>query len=592
MLPNITNNRRRALAMGVKLAPIPVAVALLLAGMWATATGTSPQPPRDSTGNVTTHRQTTPAPANNSNNNNFLASLRFWERNKSQPQPRQPNTGAPTAVETRNASRNVLAEQSDIVVSRPSATPGLAPEPPPIPLVEQRGSIRSASQPEWSANFAHGTEGRNAPVPVDGRLSTASHVSYSFDARDWVEFFPHQHVTRPPEVRQPEVQQPEVSQQVAQQTGNEVQIGVIQATSFHTSAQRTTEPFSPVQNTNDGHTEWAESSYWDGQATKLANVASIRNELNRFQQDRPTAPVAVPASAVAPTATAFVPTHVAAPATTVAPPVTRTTHIDLTPSYQSRLPYTQTCGVVVVQANFPLTEIASILEEIDLLQRDLTQYIGVPAPQEKIELCLFKDQKSYMDFLREFFPRAPNNRRALYVKLDNKPGTLMVQQSKDFEVDLRHEMTHAIIHASIPRVPIWLDEGLAKYFEVPPKDRPNNHPYMREIRRSAGLGTIPSLDRLARMDNIDDMDSREYRESWAWTHFMIHRSPETHQLLAAYLQMLATHPSDTGASANLSVATVFTSGRRSSIPSLKLYLDDIMPNQRVAFREHFGAPGR
>jgi len=253
--------------------------------------------------------------------------------------------------------------------------------------------------------------------------------------------------------------------------------------------------------------------------------------------------------------------------------------------------------VVVVQANFPLTEIASILEEIYMLQHDLTRYIGIPAPQEKIELCLFKDERSYIEFLREYFPRAPRDRRALYIKLDNRPGTLLVQRTRDFEVDLRHEMTHAIIHASIPRMPIWLDEGLAKYFEVPREDRAHNHPYMRDIRRNAGLGMVPSLDRLARLETIDDMQAREYRDSWAWTHFLIHRSPETHRLLAAYLQMLANYPVSGTTSPQdprffgLPVAPV-GGPRQPSLPPLKRYLDEIVPNQREAFREHFGSMTR
>ena len=33
--------------------------------------------------------------------------------------------------------------------------------------------------------------------------------------------------------------------------------------------------------------------------------------------------------------------------------------------------------------------------------------------------------------------------------------------------DLRHELTHAILHSVLKDVPLWLDEGLAEYFEVP-----------------------------------------------------------------------------------------------------------------------------
>ena len=522
--------------VGVKFTLVALVVALLFAGIFATATGNE----RD---NSTGNQQV----AHTSADTNFLTSLRFWERNR---ESALPQLGRSSSRETQAKAQNVPVGKPGNAAPQRSATPRAAPAPPSIPFAgyqEHRG-LGNAPLPEWSENFAYDTHERSASSPLEMQPSMASHLSYSFDTRDWVESFPLQ---------------------------NEVGEGVfatIQATSLHV-------PMLPpvLQGDASGNDNWGGDD-WNGHATALVTYVQQNHDQNAVM-------------------------HVLPAATPAEKP-----QIDLSPSYQRRLPYVQTCGVVVVQANFPLTEIASILDEINMLQHDLTRYIGVPAPREKIELCLFKDESSYMEFLREFFPRAPRDRRALYVKLDNKPGTLMVQKSKDFEVDLRHEMTHAIVHASISRVPIWLDEGLAKYFEVPPQDRANNHPYMTQIRRNARLGNVPFLDRLARLETIDDMGAREYRDSWAWTHFLIHRSPETHRLLAAYLQMLANYPETEGDFAKTGNAfdLAFPGGRYfgldlnitrgrerpSPIPSLKLYLDDVMPNQREAFREHFGAMER
>ncbi|MDR2115398.1 MAG: DUF1570 domain-containing protein, partial [Planctomycetaceae bacterium] len=218
--------------------------------------------------------------------------------------------------------------------------------------------------------------------------------------------------------------------------------------------------------------------------------------------------------------------------------------IDLKPSYTTRLKYCEVYGVVVVQSNFPLTEIKSILEEIKQLQIDLNLYMGISAPKEKIELCLFRDEKTYLKFLQEVFPKAPRDRRALYIKIDDKPGTLLVQKTDEFDVDLRHEMTHAIIHTSIATVPIWLDEGLAKYFEVPIKDRAEKNPYMKQIRWNTKFGAVPSIHRLEKLEHIGQMGDREYRDSWAWVHFLIHYSPQSHRLLAGYLQLLSTLPAE------------------------------------------------
>ncbi|HBT77549.1 MAG TPA: hypothetical protein DEB39_11660 [Planctomycetaceae bacterium] len=244
--------------------------------------------------------------------------------------------------------------------------------------------------------------------------------------------------------------------------------------------------------------------------------------------------------------------------------------LDLAPSYTQHLPYTQVCGAVVCQSNFPFSESGSLLDEIDSLQVDLTDYLGIPEPREKIELCLFRDEKTYIDFLRKVFPDAPRDRRALYVKMQGEPGTLLVQRTGDFEIDLRHEMTHAIIHAGIDNVPIWLDEGLAKYFEPKPENRPRGNPYMKPIARNNMFGIIPNMERLEKLEHIGDMGPKEYRDSWAWVHFMVHFSPETHHLLAGYLQMLGTLPPD-----------------RKTPPTLSGYLKGRIDNPRSAYGTHF-----
>ena len=63
-------------------------------------------------------------------------------------------------------------------------------------------------------------------------------------------------------------------------------------------------------------------------------------------------------------------------------------------------------------------------------------------------------------------------------------------------VDLRHECTHALLHARLPMVPLWLDEGLAKYFEVPAEQRAFDHPYFGWLRWDMRLGMIRTVSDL------------------------------------------------------------------------------------------------
>ena len=543
-MPDVANNRRLAFVIGMKFMLFAFATALFCVGSTATAADDVGRPTDPiSRGEKKSLFAERPTPLSAANSK-LLDSLRFWEKIKLPPSPKppiatQPVPSRPQEIPSANglatkgtSNTGAFASQSNSPPTS-SAAMGSAPKPPPNPYTENEKNVGDAPMPTGYAR----THEQDDTTPRTEQTNMDSYSSYSFDTRDWVEFFPVQHKQEPDRVDAPAVPQ-------------------------LTSLRVPTMPSIQKQSEED-------MDQWNGLATALAT---------NLQRD----PV----------------------------PAAETVHdeelslLDLSPSYRKRLPYVQTCGVVVVQANFPLTEIASILEEINQLQDDLYHYIRVPAPKEKIELCLFKNEETYTSFLREFFPRAPCDRRALYVKLDNKPGTLMIQKSKDFEVDLRHEMTHAIIHASISKVPIWLDEGLAKYFEIPSRDRKENHPYLSQVRWSTKLGTVPSLNRLEKLETIDDMGTKEYRDSWAWTHFLIHRSPETHQLLAAYLQMLATCPD---AEVYVTGGSDFTlisigeklfgrdpnkTGRVKPVAPLKPLLDNAVPNQRETFKEHFATTAK
>jgi len=583
MLPKVPNKRRTIYAISVKFTLIPCIVALLFAGTTANTADNSmqndPSAPlsrgkmADSADNQSKRPQKFSLFPNGSN---FLSPLRFWEKKTSAP-PVHTHSYQPVDIPVDNVP--VVPRQPAIPPETPPAAKNPPIVPPDVSAMPHPWAIQAAPEPPVNAysaktypvntysadtyrrpeNMVYGDaplpmgqpanpaypSGSEEQTPQKTEAERVSYSSYSFDTRDWVEFFPPQSDTQKNE--------PVMTQR----------------TSLH----------SPARNVPQNRSVASDAHLWDSQTTTPIPYTQTAHPVNGTAQQNSVPPgVDTAAAAGQPS-------------------------MDLSPSYQNRLRHTKACGVVVVQANFPLTEIASILEEINMLQHDLNRYIGVPAPKEKIELCLFKDEASYMNFLKEFFPNAPRDRRALFIKLDNKPGTLLVQKSKDFETDLRHEMTHAVIHASIPEVPIWLDEGLAKYFEVPIQDRAGNNPYMTHVRWNVKIGVVPSLDRLTKLTTIDEMGAKEYQDSWAWTHFLIHSSPKTHQLLASYLQMLSQYSgtevmyrNDGGRGFGIalgekifSVSMTKQTKPVSFIPSLKLYLDDIMPNQKEAFKEHFGS---
>lgn len=250
-------------------------------------------------------------------------------------------------------------------------------------------------------------------------------------------------------------------------------------------------------------------------------------------------------------------------------------------SFPDRLSYCEVFGSIVCESDFPLSDVETLRSEIVALQSDLIDYLGIPKPEEKIGLCLFARRESYAAFLREVYPQAPSDRPALYIK-DQGPGILFLQADDRLILNLRHEMTHAILNASLRFVPIWIDEGLAKYFETPAGNRATENPFLDPVadRASSFLRPVPSLAGLEQLSRIDQMGTAQYRDAWAWTHFLIHYSPETHRLLGIYLQSLRPE-------ARVGITARKAAEIQKTAP-LTTLLKKEMPDYKKRYKEHFG----
>ena len=196
-------------------------------------------------------------------------------------------------------------------------------------------------------------------------------------------------------------------------------------------------------------------------------------------------------------------------------------------------------GPFVCRADFSLAGMEGLVEDLDRLQNDLVRYLGIRPAQERIELYLFRDQGSYRKYLSRYLPDVPY-RRALYVKRGGL-GMVLAYRSRQFEVDVRHECTHALLHASLPMVPLWLDEGLAEYFEISPAGQAFDNPHFSAVRWSVRLGMLPRLESLESKGDISEMGGTEYRNAWAWTHFMLHGPPQAHDELVRFLADIQAH---------------------------------------------------
>ena len=190
-------------------------------------------------------------------------------------------------------------------------------------------------------------------------------------------------------------------------------------------------------------------------------------------------------------------------------------------------------GRFQLRANFALEGHERLIAELEQLDRDLQSNLACRATGEPIHLILFRDQESYAQYLKHYFDGAPT-RRALFIK-GSMPGWVFAYLNADFEVDLRHETTHAILHSQLPKVPLWLDEGLAEYYEEASDKRIYEHPYLLPTRWEARFYRVASLRQLERLEDVTQMDKADYRAAWSWVHFMLHGPRTARQELVDYL---------------------------------------------------------
>lgn len=193
---------------------------------------------------------------------------------------------------------------------------------------------------------------------------------------------------------------------------------------------------------------------------------------------------------------------------------------------------------LVVHSDFKLPERHRLIEELTALRNDMVRLLDAPVSDEPIYVYLFEDSDRYERYMAEHHPLLPT-RRAFFIKSDTTLRVYAYWGERVAE-DLRHEVTHAYLHAVFPYLPLWLDEGLAEYFETGRGTQGIHRGHIELLAEANAAGTWhPDLDRLESMTNIGEMDQLAYAESWLWIHFAVYE-PTRAELLRRYLQSLKT----------------------------------------------------
>jgi hypothetical protein len=197
---------------------------------------------------------------------------------------------------------------------------------------------------------------------------------------------------------------------------------------------------------------------------------------------------------------------------------------------------------LLLVSDFKMAKDDPLIDDLKTLRQQVSDCLELPLGTKQVMVYLFTNELEYTQYLRSTFPGYPP-RRAYFIQTAGKELAVYTWWGARIQEDLRHEFTHGLLHAALESVPLWLDEGLAEYFEVPGGIPGKvNHEHVHLLAESLQNGWRPDLDRLENLEKVEHMHRADYREAWAWVHYMLHSSPETRQVLLNYLHELRTNP--------------------------------------------------
>ncbi len=196
---------------------------------------------------------------------------------------------------------------------------------------------------------------------------------------------------------------------------------------------------------------------------------------------------------------------------------------------------------LILHCDFTLPQEHHLVNQLLQQRAVLNEKLNLTPADEPVHVYLFVDDQAYYEFLGRQFPDFPS-RRALFVETDSQLA-VYAHWGDHVAEDLRHEVTHGYLHGAVLRIPLWLDEGLAEYFEVGSGHQGLHRSHLallhQQLRTSAWQ---PDLIRLESLESAGKMTQQDYAEAWAWVHFLLETSGERQELLAQYLADLRETP--------------------------------------------------
>lgn len=238
---------------------------------------------------------------------------------------------------------------------------------------------------------------------------------------------------------------------------------------------------------------------------------------------------------------------------------------------------------LVLLSDFRIDYNHEVIADLKKLRGNVLSTLELTPSEQPVVVYLFENEQLYYDYLKSTWPMLPYRRA--YFFGNSYELAVYTSWGDKIQEDLRHEFTHGILHSTLRTVPLWLDEGIAEYFEEA-GDEPGTVKRKAVERLSLAMsnGWKPSITRLEGLTEVADMGQSDYEESWAWIHFMLHGDPAIRETLIGYLDDLRTTPNPEPLSNRLDDTMLAATDRFSNyVASLNTFG---WPDGRSAERRH------
>lgn len=198
-----------------------------------------------------------------------------------------------------------------------------------------------------------------------------------------------------------------------------------------------------------------------------------------------------------------------------------------------------TRGYCEISGESPVNDFLPLMDEIQATMGDMQEILGLSELSAPTRIHIYASQYELEKEIRKRSRLLPYRRAYFFDDSKGKELCILVKHTDYIAYDLRHECTHAFIHSHCPDAPLWLDEGLAEYFEPTRTEQGYQPRHINRLMRMVNTSQWkPNLNRLNKLDKsvVYDLTVEQYAESWLWAHFLINYSDQSRLLLKSWLK--------------------------------------------------------